>query len=71
MPNKFTIVNKTWNNLLVGEITPCRKSGRYRGTSIGRMKSGYFVCTHRARSKTYLTPRKIPLKTIAWIKSTG
>lgn len=64
-------VNKTIAQLKVGDLSRCRQSGRYDGVSIGRDSKGYFAATHRARSKSYETARKIPLKVLKWIKSTG
>ncbi|MDD4985927.1 MAG: hypothetical protein PHQ43_09070 [Dehalococcoidales bacterium] len=68
---KHKIVTKPIAKLEVGEMTWCKHSGRYRGVSIGRDKDGYYVCTHRARSRSYRSPLSIPLKELAWIKSTG
>lgn len=44
---------------------------RLEGVSLGQDKNGYFVYTHRARSKSYEMPGKIPLKKIQFIRSTG
>ena len=67
----YKLVKKTIAQLKVGEMTYCRHSGRYSGVSIGRDEDGYFVATHRARSESYPDPAKIPLKKLAWIRSTG
>jgi len=71
MPKGYKPVHKLINQLKVGEITYCRHSGRYNGVSIGRDDDGYFVMTHRARSESYSSPDKIPMKTLRWIRSTG
>ena len=63
-------VNKI-KDLKVGDITTPRKSGRYRGVSIGLDKNGFYVLTHRSRSKSYKTPKKIPNNIIKRIASTG
>ena len=68
---KFEIVSKGIQQLAINEITTCRKSGRYYRTSIGRDKNGYFVTTHRCRSKSYSNVAKIPNKEIQFIRSTG
>jgi len=65
------MVRKRITNLNVGEMTYPKTSGRYRGVSIGRDRQGYYATTHRARSKSYPSPGKIPSKTVSWIKSTG
>ncbi len=59
------------SKLKVNEMTTPRLSGRYRGTSIGRDRQGYFVTTHRARSKSHPTAASITLREITWIRSTG
>lgn len=41
------------------------------GFSMGIDKDGYFVHTHRARSKSYENPSKITVKDIRFIDSTG
>ncbi len=71
MAKGYKPVHKLISQLQVGEITLCRHSGRYNGVSIGRDDDGYFAMTHRARSESYPTPGAIPLKKLAWIKSTG
>lgn len=47
------------------------KNGKKYGCSVGKDKNGYFVYTHRARSKSYEEKSKIPEKTIKFIDSTG
>jgi len=68
---KYLIVSKKVADLKINEITLPHKGGTFRGTSVGRDKNGYFVCTHRARSKSYPDVHKIPKSVIAWIESTG
>lgn len=68
---KYTRVNKRGDNLKVNEITAPRTSGRYRGTSIARDRNGFFVTTHRARSKSYSSLASIPDSKIAFVRSTG
>lgn len=41
------------------------------GFDMGIDKNGYFIHTHRARSKSYEDPSKIPVKSIKFIDSTG
>jgi hypothetical protein len=45
--------------------------GKDSGVSLKQDKDGFFVHTHRARSKSYDTPSKIPADTVAYIESTG
>jgi hypothetical protein len=61
------MVRKSALQISEGEMTWCKHSGRYRGVSIGRDDDGYFVATHRARSKSYPYPGAIPEKELAWI----
>lgn len=65
------LVDKNSSMLQVGEGTHPRQSGRFDGVSIGRDRRGYFVFTHRARSKSYVSRGKIPNNIIRYIKSTG
>jgi hypothetical protein len=43
----------------------------FTGVSLGANKQGFFVYTHRARSKSYGTIDDIPQKDIDFIESTG
>lgn len=40
------------------------------GCSIKQDKDGYYAYTHRARSKSYPSPDKIPVKVLKFIDST-
>jgi hypothetical protein len=44
---------------------------KLEGVSLGQDKKGYYVFTHRARSKSYKTPHDIPQSAIDFIESTG
>ncbi len=46
-------------------------SSKVNGCSIGADKDGFFVYTHRARSKSKADPLKFTAKEIDWIESTG
>lgn len=48
-----------------------RISKKISGCSIGADKNGFFVYTHRARSKSHKDPLKITKKEIDFIESTG
>lgn len=65
------LVNKQIGDLEIDEYTDAYRSGRYRGTSVGRDDVGYFVMTHRARSVSFPSASDIPDSTIQFIKSTG
>ena len=45
--------------------------GKSGGVGRARDKDGYFVHTHRCRSKSYSSPTKIPLAKIRFVESTG
>lgn len=48
-----------------------QRLGREPKCSIKKDKNGYFAYTHRARTKSYDSPNKIPLNKIKFIESTG
>ena len=45
--------------------------GRLSGVGLAQDKHGFYVRTHRARSKSYSSPDKIPLSKVRFIRSTG
>lgn len=47
------------------------KSNKSNGVSMGADKKGFYVYTHRARSKSKPTPDKITVTEIEFIESTG
>ena len=59
--------NKKVHRLMIPKI----EGKSFDGVDMGADKNGFFVCTHRARSKSYDSPEKIPDSKIAFIKSTG
>lgn len=48
-----------------------QKHGGHIECSLGKDKNGFYVYTHRARSKSYPTPMAIPIKDVKFIGSTG
>lgn len=48
-----------------------KKNGRFKGVSVGQDKKGFYVYTHRARSKSYPAKNKIPNSVVKKIESTG
>ena len=51
--------------------TPKVPGKTFKGVGFGADKNGFFVMTHRARSKSYASADKIPDKDIKFIESTG
>jgi hypothetical protein len=47
------------------------KTSKTEGVSMGADKDGFFVYTHRQRSKSYESPEKISIKDIEFTESTG
>jgi hypothetical protein len=47
------------------------KDDRFKGVSLDKDDDGFFVKTHRARSKSYPTAEDIPQKDVDFIESTG
>ena len=68
---KFCGVNKKPEELEVNECTMPFQSGKFSGVSICRDKNGYFVTTHRSRSKSYKSIDKIPISVIKKVEKTG
>ena len=71
-------INKTINILSEGRYKSVEfglpKQGynkNFKGCSLGKDKQGFFVYTHRARSKSYEHPDNISNKDIDFIDSTG
>lgn len=62
------------NGMLFGLRKPSllmKTSSKAKGVSFGANKDGFFVYTHRARSKSKSTPNGITKKEIDFIESTG
>ncbi|CUU45549.1 hypothetical protein [Clostridium beijerinckii] len=47
------------------------KGGKKYNVGVGKDDDGYFVHTHRARSKSYKNKSDIPIKDLKFIESTG
>jgi hypothetical protein len=62
-PKKHTVVRKP--------ISFLKKTTKSKGVTLAKDKNGFFVYTHRARSKSYSTIDKIPTQVIEFIESTG
>lgn len=76
-PLIFQLINPDsfYRNGKVLRLTPAPRmrhiSSKITGCSVGADKNGFFVYTHRARSKSYMDPLKITKKEIDYIESTG
>ena len=69
---KAGIHGTTYNKGRVAYLKTPRVPGKsFKGVSIGADKDGFYVMTHRARSKSYPELDQIPNKDINFIKSTG
>ena len=62
---------KTRRAKLAKRLGGTRKSGRFKGVSIGKDKDGVYVYTHRSRSKSYPKQSSIPDSVIKTIERTG
>jgi len=58
-----------YNKKMIDLTIPDGKN--FDGVSLGADKNGFFVMTHRARSKSYESPDKIPHENIIRTASTG
>jgi hypothetical protein len=72
---KYVTTSSRYNN---GSVYGLKKpngmskiSKKISGCSMGADKNGFFVYTHRCRSKSKLNPLKITKKEIDFIESTG
>lgn len=59
------------NGQVYGLNKPKIKDKSFDGVSLGADKNGFFVYTHRARSKSYSEPAKIANSSIKFIETTG
>lgn len=57
--------------LSTGLVKPQGQGKRMKDVGLGKDKDGYFVYTHRARSRSYPTPEAIPNSAVKFIESTG
>jgi hypothetical protein len=65
--SKVTYKNGVFFNL----TKPNGLKTKMKGVGFGADRNGFFVYTHRARSKSYIYPENIPDKIIKYIESTG
>jgi hypothetical protein len=65
--NQSYYINKKMMDLSIPKI----KDKSFYGVSLGADKNGFFVYTHRARSKSYDNPADIPNNKIKFIETTG
>jgi len=75
--NHLQSYTKAKNGKITGLLLPedlsnkIKEGGYPNGFSLGVDKNGYFIHTHRARSKSYKRAIDIPVKDIKFIDSTG
>jgi len=70
----MTSSSKVKNGFVTGLRKPpelMKTSRKAKGVSFGANGQGFFVYTHRARSKSKSTPKGITAKEINFIESTG
>lgn len=60
-----------YNKKVLRLAIPKIEGKSFDGVDLGADKDGFFVFTHRARSKSYDSPEKIPNGKIKFIESTG
>ncbi len=68
-PPKYKNVTKPQELIDKCKKHDCTKS--LDGVSLGKDEKGFFVYTHRARSKSYKTPEKINISDIKFVETTG
>lgn len=72
--NKFKVASQSlsWKEAKTDNVPkPEELKAKMKEVSLGQDKDGYYVYTHRARSKSYKKPESIPDKDIKFISSTG
>ena len=72
--NLYTLASNLLNENKLTQAKGISKKGYkkdFKGCSLGKDKKGYFVYTHRARSRSYESPENISDKDINFIDSTG
>lgn len=65
-PNLFLYETK-----ISEQSIPKEQEKKFDGVTIRQDNGGFYVCTHRARSKSYESIDKIPSNIIKQIESTG
>ena len=72
---KYAVLSSQYNNGVVTKLKiPAEMkaiSKKIDGCNLGADKNGFFVYTHRARSKSFSSPLKIDKKSIDYIETTG
>ena len=73
--SKYISSNSTYNDGRINDLSIPqelrKKTNKINGVSMGADKNGFYVYTHRARSKSHPTPEQITIKEIEFIESTG
>jgi hypothetical protein len=68
---KKSFENVTKPQELIDKMEKAGVKDKLDGVSLGKDKDGYFVYTHRARSKSYAKAESIPVKDVKFVESTG
>lgn len=68
---EFKINKKLILESVSNDSVECRGIKKKLGFTCKKDKKGFFITTHRARSKSYESFDKIPMKDIKFIDSTG
>ena len=73
---QFLLEKKSFENVpkpaaLKQKMSKAGKKDKLDGVSLGEDKDGFFVYTHRARSKSRKKPESIPVKDVVFIETTG
>lgn len=66
-----TFGSRYTNGVVTRLVIPSEFKSKLKGVDLGVDKDGFFVMTHRARSKSKPEINKIPDKDIKFIESTG
>lgn len=70
--SKFLSINCRYKNGVFYNLNkPTGLKTKMKNVGFGADRNGFFIYTHRARSKSYIFPDNIPDKTIKFIESTG
>ena len=64
-------VNEKYKTPALSKEDILQKTPKAKGVTLRKDKKGYYVHTHRARSKSYRSPKLIPTSAIEFIETTG
>lgn len=64
-------INEKFKSVALPKEELFKKTDKAKGVTLRKDKNGYYVHTHRARSKSYKEVKNIPKSAIEFIESTG